>query len=324
MNINGFKVIDEVSDEGVPRIKVKDIGDLSPGGFDIDATFDSGQAFRWYKTGDSKYSGIAYGRAVSMESISRKHIVIDNATPEDFENIWFDYLDLDTDYNIAAKQIPRDSFLNKAYDFAGGARILHQEFHETLISFIISALNNIPKIKKSIDNLCQKHGVLIPAYKSASGDIFGGYAFPTADKLAFDLCVSPKHFSGCASSNLCGMQFAGYRCPYIVKTARLLADERFTLDIPKLRNMDLRSAVKELTLFPGVGPKVSECVLLYSGIRGDVCPVDTWVEKTIKKIYLQGKGSTSDVRKFVGEYFGEYAGYVQLCFFHYARHGGLN
>jgi N-glycosylase/DNA lyase len=83
--------------------------------------------------------------------------------------------------------------------------------------------------------------------------------------------------------------------------------------------MDSEAARKELCRFSGVGEKVADCVLLYSGIRKDLCPIDTWVEKTIKERYLDENATKKDIRKFTESYFGNYAGYAQLWFFYFAR-----
>ena len=101
----------------------------------------------------------------------------------------------------------------------------------------------------------------------------------------------------------------------------MLTRGAFVPDFIRLASEDQDEARKELCVLPGVGEKVADCVLLYSGIRHDICPIDTWVEKTMKKIYLDDHASKKDIRRFTRGYFGDLAGYAQLWLFHYARTG---
>lgn len=313
MNIKGFETTESHGSGGISNLLIKDAGDLSPGGFDAKATFESGQCFRWTALDEGRYSGIAYGKSVVISSADRGNILIENSTAEDFAKIWHDYLDLGTDYNRIAERAVTDDFMREAVVFAGGARVLRQEFSETLFSYILSSQNNIPRIKGLVRDLCRRHGM-----KVGTG-VFDGYSFPDAYTIARDFCDSPD----CGSGQLCTRKFAGYRCPYIKRTAAMIASGEFTPDLTLLAAMDQDLARKELCRLPGVGEKVADCVLLYSGIRHDVCPIDTWVEKTIRKIYLDDNASKKEIREFTRGYFGDIAGYAQLWFFYYARTGAI-
>ncbi len=330
MLVRGFRIDESVDSVGIRCITVKDAGDLSPGGFDAAATFESGQCFRWNGTGEGRYSGIAFGKSVSVSSPGRRDILIENAVPEDFYDIWYDYLDLGTDYNMIAKASSGDDFMRRAITFAGGARVLKQEFNETLFSYILSSQNNIPRIKGLVKDLCIRHGEIIPYSEGDTEGRFGGHAFPEVSVLARDFCTEKKYTDmdqtacrKCSAVDLCGSQFAGYRCPYIALTAAMLEEKNYIPDPVRLADTDQDSARKDLCILPGVGEKVADCVLLYSGIRHDVCPIDTWVEKTIRRVYLNDNATKKDIRSFTQSYFGEYAGYAQLWFFYYARSSGL-
>lgn len=325
MNIQGFQIEEStVSSTGVHRILIRDVSDLSPGGFDLKGTFESGQCFRWRGIGDGRYRGVAGGKAVMASLIADRHLLIENSVIEDFEQIWFRYFDLSTDYAPIVKAVCKDGFMKKATDYSSGSRMLCQEFEETLFSYILSSQNNIPRIIRLIDDLCRTHGRFIPG--PAGDPFFGysGYAFPEASALACSFCRCDESICrSCSSGNLCTEPFGGYRCPYIAKTARILASGSYVPDLHRLAAQTAEQSRKELCLFPGVGDKVADCVLLYSGIRKDICPVDTWVEKVIKSIYLDEKAKIRDVRKFTTDYFGDFAGYAQLWFFHYARSSSL-
>jgi len=317
--IKGFRVVETFNkDTGYNQILIHDVADLSPFGFDLKGTFESGQCFRWSEVGENRYFGIVKGKAVTVCTVDNKHLQIENATMEDFVQIWYEYFDLSTNYGPIIEAVDNDPFLHSSVMFSGGARMLCQDFEETLFSYILSAQNNIPRIKKLVESLCENYGDKI--YRDSdigkSSEILG-YSFPSAEILSRHFCT--RTHSNCCSKNLCGHQFAGYRCPYVRGTAQMLSNETINLDFDLLGNNSAKVARKELCRFPGVGEKVADCVLLYSGIRKDICPIDTWVEKTIKSNYVGPDASKNEIRAFSENYFGQYAGYAQLWFFNYAR-----
>jgi len=341
--IKGFRVVETFNnDTGYNQILIHDVADLSPFGFDLKGTFESGQCFRWREVGGNRYFGIVKGKAVTVWTVDNKHLQIENATMEDFVEIWHAYFDLSTDYGPIIEAVDKDPFLHASVMFSGGARMLCQDFEETLFSYILSAQNNIPRIKKLVETLCANFGDKIyrdsdigkgsdigSVKNSNIFDVAGdkslefqppellGYSFPSAEILSRHFCT--RTHANCCSKNLCGHQFAGYRCPYIRGTAQMLSNDTVALDFDLLGNNSAKVARKELCRFPGVGEKVADCVLLYSGIRKDICPIDTWVEKTIKSNYVGPDASKNEIRAFSENYFGRYAGYAQLWFFNYAR-----
>ena len=125
--------------------------------FDLDNIFDCGQCFRWEKTADGMYAGTAHGRVAVMEYDSDAGVLkIHGADEDDYRNIWHHYLDLDRDYSEIKKQLScKDEVIAKAIEYGPGIRILNQDKWETLISFIISQNNNIPRIKKCINSLAE-------------------------------------------------------------------------------------------------------------------------------------------------------------------------
>lgn len=318
-SIKGFVVKEMFSSiSGLPGIIVKDIGDLSPLGFDIKGTFESGQCFRWDPAGEDRYKGIVRGKAVFAHCRDRRHLEIENTTVEDFKNIWYDYFDLATDYTPIIRSLKSDRYMKESIDFSGGVRMLVQDFEETLFSFILSSQNNIPRIKNLVKSLCESYGSEINLYIPAEKRTFKYFAFPSSKKLATCFCNVERE-EKCTVKSLCMSPFGGYRCPYIKNTAIMLSTGIYIPDFKKLSEESDDYARKHLQKLSGVGEKVADCVLLYSGIRKDICPIDTWVEKTIKSVYLNPKASKKDIRSFVRGKFGEHAGYAQLWFFNYER-----
>ncbi len=321
MEIKGFNVVQTKNIlSGLQEILVKDVSDLSPLGFDIKGTFESGQCFRWKKVEDGKYFGIVRDKAVTVSlAEGGRDLIIENSNPEDFKDIWYDYFDLGTDYATIIKEVEKDDFMRSAIQFSGGARMLVQDFEETLYSYILSSQNNIPRIIKLVDSLCSLHGEKICTPSPFGHEILLGHTFPDSEKLALNFCTR-EGCESCGSRNgLCEKPFAGYRCPYIRKTALMIYTNEFILDKNYLASTSADKARKELSRLSGVGEKVADCVLLYSGIRKDICPIDVWVEKTIKHFYLDESAKKNDIRNFTQEYFGKNSGYAQLWFFNYSR-----
>jgi len=322
MEIRGFNVVFEKNvKSGLPQILIKDVSDLSPMGFDVKGTFESGQCFRWKRVDEGKYFGIVKELAVTVSLADGRHLLIENSTLQDFNDVWFDYFDLGTDYAPIIRQVDKDDFMHAAIRFSGGARMLVQQFEETLYSYILSSQNNIPRIIKLVDSLCSLYGEEIYSYPNNKEKILMGHSFPDSEKLALNFCTK-QGCESCGSRNgLCEKPFGGYRCPYIRKTALMIYTGEFTLDRNFLLSETSDNARKELCRLSGVGEKVADCVLLYSGIRKDICPIDVWVEKTIKHFYLDESAKKSEIRNFTQDYFGRNAGYAQLWFFNYSRTG---
>jgi len=236
MNIKGFHVEEARSlSTGVHSILVRDVSDLSPGGFDLRGTFESGQCFRWKAIGDGRFAGIASGKAVVVSLSGGRHLFIENATAEDFDRVWHRYFDLSTDYAPIVKAVLHDEFMQRATDYASGTRMLCQEFEETLFSYILSSQNNIPRIIGLVGSLCAAHGRFIAAPEGDASPEFCGYAFPETSVLAAGFCRNDEAVrSVCAPGSLCAGPFGGYRCPYIAGTARMLASGQHAPDFGKL------------------------------------------------------------------------------------------
>jgi len=288
MHYRGYEVY---GDDGGVRVEgVRD--------FDPVHIFECGQCFRWYRQPDGSYTGVVRGKVANV-SYSSGVLKLDNVSLEDFRQVWFDYFDLGRDYSLIKKAVSTDGIMERAVEFGGGIRILRQEPWETLISFILSANNRIPRIMKIISEISRLFGAEI----KYEGESY--YSFPDARTLA---SCSLEQISECR---------AGYRCGYIHETAAAVAESGF--DTGKLAAMPTADARKELMKYKGVGAKVADCVLLYSGTRYDVFPVDVWVKRVMEELYFGREASFSEIHRFAGEKFGQYAGFAQQYLFYYAR-----
>ncbi|MBN2559101.1 MAG: 8-oxoguanine DNA glycosylase [Clostridia bacterium] len=267
--------------------------------FDLQSILECGQCFRWTKNSHNDYTGIVaerIARAVQMENTLRLY----NCDRHDFEIFWHNYFDMGTDYGQIKKKLTCDDpVMKKAADYAPGIRILRQPLFETLVSFIISANNSIPNIIRVISALSLMYGNKI---------IFDGReygSFPEPSVLA--------------SREICDIRLskAGYRCDYIKKTAAMFESNPITTE--ELSRLDINDARKLLMEFPGVGAKVADCVILFTGAHTEAFPVDVWVRKVMQDLYIGKETPMGEIGAYAQNKFGNLAGYAQQYLFHYIR-----
>jgi len=283
--------------------------------FNLIHIFECGQCFRWYKQEDGSYTGVAKGKVVNISfkiqsqgknEITNKSnnqtgtLYIKNSCIDDFFNIWYDYLDLGRDYGEIKRILAeKDDIMKTAIEFGYGIRLLKQDFWETLISFIISANNRIPMIMKAVAAISERFGE-----KIYFGDEIH-YTFPDVQSLAK---ADMGKISECKT---------GFRCKYISSTSKMIEEGMVNpLELYELSTFDAREKLKQL---PGVGDKVADCCLLYSGIKYDVFPTDVWVKRVMEELYFKREVSLKEIQEFAADYFGELAGFAQQYLFYYAR-----
>lgn len=268
--------------------------------FSIEQIADSGQAFRWEKNKENDYTGIVNGHVIQMIQEGQK-LTINGITQKEYDETWSHYFDLNRDYvSIVADLKGKDEHLDSAIAFGSGIRILNQDIWEMIITFIISGNNNIPRIKKAINDISARYGRLIC---EENGKKY--YSFP-----------SPQELSHASVEDLraCGV---GYRDKYIAKTTEMIVSGEVVLET--LPAMSLTESKIELKKLMGIGDKVADCILLFSCGKTNAFPVDTWVKKILKTYYGFEKTSVKDVNKFANDYFGEYCGIAQQYLFYYIR-----
>ena len=287
MEYNGYSV--SVKDGSLIVKNVKD--------FNLTHVFECGQCFRWVKQQNGSYRGVVSGKSVNV-SFNDGTIYITNATEQDFVDIWFDYFDLGTDYSKIKALLEKDDIMKEAIKTGYGIRLLRQNFWEMLISFIISANNMIPRIMKTVDSLSELKGDCIDANMNL-------YSFPEITALAN---ASLEEIQQCR---------AGFRCKYIYQTSQIMGKDTITKE--RLLGMDTEMARKELMTLPGVGPKVADCILLFSGLKFDVFPTDVWVKRVMEELYFKKESSLKEIQKYAKDYFGDLTGYAQQYLFYHAR-----
>lgn len=268
--------------QGLQTIEFDNLRDI-----DLIHIFECGQCFRWLGGGPQQYIGAA-GDKAALATLDPSGGCLRLEVTGGDAAFWRSYFDLDTDYGrIKERLAAKDAGIKPALEYGSGIRILKQDPFETLISFIISQNNNIPRIRKNIESICERYG------KKIEGSHL--HAFPDAETLA-----SAK------LQDLMDMKL-GYRAPYIIETAQKYIED----GCPSCRD--------ELLGFTGVGPKVANCIMLF-GLRDTAAfPIDTWVRHIMNDMYGFDEKDSRGMQAFAEEKFGDLAGYAQQYLFYYYR-----
>lgn len=270
--------------------------------FNLRHVFLCGQCFRWDETDENTFIGVAGGRVLKISS-SDNNITLFDTKLQEFNEIWLKYFDLTRDYSALKKVIAIDDIMKKATQYGGGIRILNQDIWETVISFIISSSNNIPRIKQIISRLCELYGEKIE-YENKTY-----YTFP-----------SPEAMCGVTEEALAPIR-AGYRAKYIVDAVQKVNSGE--VDLSKIKTEPLGEAKKMLLSIKGIGSKVADCILLFGAGRLNVFPVDTWIDKAMRGMYPQKCDAFKNIADAGDAIFGEYCGLAQQYIYFYARENKL-
>ncbi len=258
----------------------------------LEDTFLCGQCFRWEKDENGVFYGVVGNAAVKAYYHDKNTIYIESSNPDLV--YWSRYLNFSNDYNEIEKKLWQDELLRPCIEMGRGIRILRQELWETIVSFIISANNNIPRIKRIIGKLCEMFGERI----EFDGKVF--YGFPSPETLAALELEDLKEIR------------AGFRDKYILDAARRVASGEINLtELEKMNDVD---AKKELMKIKGVGSKVADCILLFSLGRYKTFPQDVWIKRILNEIYgVEEK----EIGAFALEKFGNYGGIAQQYLYYY-------
>jgi N-glycosylase/DNA lyase len=273
-------------------------------GYDLAATLDSGQVFRWRRVA-GEWVGVVGVRWVALAS-EPGAIVARTAQPCPRWDWLADYLQVHVNLEAVVDTFPGDEPMRRALSACRGLRLLRQDPWECLASFILSSTKQITQIRQIIGLLCERFGVPLevpPGHAPAQ-------AFPSPDRLAR---ATEAQLRGCKM---------GFRAPYLRAAARRVASGE--TDLEGLRRLPLAEARSRLMDLPGVGRKIADCVLLFAYGFPEAFPVDVWILKALRELYFTGRHvSTKVLSEFAAAHFGPCAGYAQQYLFHYMRtHAG--
>ncbi len=265
--------------------------------FNIKQILECGQSFRFNEIDENTFKIIAHNKSIIVHS-KDNNVEIIGSSADDFENIWTNYFDLNTDYTkIKSTLLNNDPVMNTCIPFGDGIRILRQDPFEIIITFIISQNNRIPMIKKVIENLSTNYGTPINNTD---------YAFPTFQQLKN---ITVEELNDCKT---------GFRSKYIRDFLDKLETNEINLD--HLKTLDYQALKKELMKIKGVGTKVSDCIILFGFSITNAFPVDVWIKRVVEHFYFKGKDTKiEEIELFGKTNFGNYGGFAQQYLFYYAR-----
>lgn len=255
--------------------------------FNINHILDCGQIFRYEINGNQ-------ATVYSLDRIAKIY-TYENCIEIETEDVkyFINFFDLETDYSKIKAELKKDEFLSSAVNYGYGIRILKNDLFEMIVSFIISANNNIGRIKKSINYLCERFG-----------QNKGGYfAFPTLSELK-KATIQDYRDAG-----------LGYRAEHMFETIQ-------NLTVQQIENLKTKPKAEQynfLVSLKGIGEKVANCVMLFGlGVMNSF-PVDTWINKVYNKLTNTNSTDRKKITKELTSRYGVLSGYAQQYFFYYFR-----
>ncbi len=266
--------------------------------FDLYRTLTSGQTFRWVRNGAS-FEGVVGDSLLEMR--------------QERDQLWARtfpvalQLDLVTDYfalkfpiQDAIAKLSQDEHLARALTRQPGIRILRQQPWECMASFILAINKSIPQIEKTIVALCEKLGPKVRV----------------GNKI-ISLFPGPEIIANTPEAVLRSTKM-GFRARYLVAAAQKLIQEH--IDLVQYRQKTYAQAKSFLMEFYGIGPKVADCICLFSLGHQQAFPVDVWIQRAMKP-YCGVKERTNLVRvaEIAREKFGNFAGLAQQYLYHDIR-----
>lgn len=273
--------------------------------FELKDIFECGQCFRWNEEQDGSYSGVVKNNVIKV-SKKENEIIFKSVGEDNLEKLVTYYFDLERDYEAIKEKLSKiDENMRKSIEYGKGIRILNQDLWETIISFIISANNNIPRIKGIIERMSKAYGREI---------IFEGksyYTFPTVNELS-KASVGDLRKLG-----------LGFRDIRVYETTKMIKEKQIDLQDLK-QEKDFSKVRNTLLTLPGVGPKVADCILLFSSLkRWEAFPIDVWVRRVMNELYIGNKDEEKvkkeQIEKIAYEKFGSLAGIAQQYLFYWKR-----
>ena len=273
--------------------------------FNLEHIFECGQCFRWNKEQNGSYTGVFKNNVLNVK-MENNQIIFQGICEEDIKKTVEEYFDLKRDYEKIKKSLSKiDEPLKTSIEYGSGIRLLNQDLWETIISFIISANNNIPRIKEIIERLSKQYGKAIIWNEKTY------YTFPTVEELS-KASVEDLRKLG-----------LGFRDQRVYETTKLILTKQVNLE--ELETKKSSEEIREILLtLPGVGPKVADCIMLFSTLKClDVFPIDVWVRRVMNELYFklpeESKLKREQIEALAKEKYGDLAGIAQQYLFYWKR-----
>lgn len=265
--------------------------------FNLKDTVTCGQIFRFIEEDDDSYTIVLSDRVVNLK-LENENLIVDSNNMDNIENVIKDYFDLNFDYDLLNKKlIEIDNDNKKIIDSCYGLKMINEPRFEVIISYILSANNRVPQIRKALDNISERYGEKV---------IFRDkeyFLFPSVEMLKE---VTIEDYRNCKT---------GFRDKYLYEMVSKINNKEF--DINSIEKMNSEEALEYLIKNNGIGEKVASCILLFGYHRFDVFPIDTWVKKYMKEKYNLEK--VPEIRNFMKNKYNENCGLIIQYIFNYSR-----
>ncbi len=288
------------------------------GDLDLRATLESGQSYLWRRSDGGCYDGppddawywaglprtfTPSGEPEVLRIRREGGRLRWQATTPSAPALLTHLLRLDDDLAAVYEAAPDDPVLDAAFDAARGLRLVRDPAFDCLVSFICSAQMRVARIHEMQVRLAEAYGETA-----------------TLEGRRYPVAPTPADLAGATEGDLRDLGL-GYRAPYVARTARMVADGEAHPE--EARGRPYEAARESLTRFVGVGPKVADCVLLFSLGYLEAVPLDTWIRTAIDEHYPDCERASYErtSRAIIERLGGRYAGYAQTYLFHHLRTG---
>lgn len=266
--------------------------------------FECGQCFRWNIQEDNSYTGVINYGVLNVKK-NDKEIKFCGILSKDIKEVVEEYFDLQTNYSkIKQKLSSIDEYLKQSIEFGNGIRILNQDLWEIIISFIISANNNIPRIKGIIERISKTYGDTIYWNEKEY------YTFPTIQQLQKATVEDLRKLG------------LGFRDKRIYETTQIFFENKDLLNQLQ-QEKDVTILREKLLQLPGVGPKVADCIMLFGLKKFEVFPIDVWVRRVMNELYIKNEDETkvnkTEIEKLAQDKYSNLAGLAQQYLFYWKR-----
>jgi len=299
--------------------------------YDLAATLDSGQVFRWRRDGDS-WTGVL-GRHSLRLTQQADGIHAQAAAPVADWHFLREFLQTDVDLAAILRTFPDDEPMRAATGSCPGLRLLRQDPWECLASFILSSTKQIVQIRQIVALLCETFGEPVSMIQTTPlvGRIAPRAPLPANQRvlihddaaqsmrppaLSFSF-PTPQRLATATETELRACKM-GFRAPSLLAAARAITDGK--IDLAGIHTLQYFEARAELMKLRGVGEKIADCVLLFGYGFDSAFPVDVWIERALQELYFpRRRASEKRLLNFAATHFGPHAGYAQQYLFHYMR-----
>ncbi len=269
--------------------------------FNHRVTLLGGQSFTWNLIDETENIYLGWTDAVVIIIKVDGDYIYWQAYPEvNSEDLIRRYFRADVDNEYIENIIGEERFVKLAMKDFSGIRILRQPLNLTILSFIISANNNISSIRKSVRLLSKMFGEVIEIPFLGKVNLF-----PTVEALSN------------ASINDIRKAKVGFRAKYLKKTSEILSRSDL---LKRFDTMTQEEQLKALLQLPGVGNKIADCVMVFAGNAVDITPMDVWGKRILKDLYgIPDTWKYEQYREWIRKQWSGYGAYAGQYLFEWYR-----